>query len=222
MSIPATHYGQIAAIDVDVHKTRIAYSYWESTFPPGTFLRTHVDPIRQALGSEWTRSEIVSFYQQQDVLPETKFIAAMIWGNEAPAGSRRDSRGPWRLSQMFADPAAAVAAIRSVSVTSEAEIAQSYQCLDKALDRCGPNFFTKHFYFTGKASGAAEYPLIFDDRVATGLVRVNLADPAVLGAVRVSAERTPEAYLSYLKVARDTVANCGCQMDQVEYYLFTR
>jgi hypothetical protein len=87
-------------------------------FPANTSILQSLAIIKQALGESFTRSELVSFYMRHDVDLETKFIAAMIWGHEAPAGSRRDSRGPWKLSKMFDSPNAVNAILRiSVNVT---------------------------------------------------------------------------------------------------------
>lgn len=220
MSIPRQCFDKVIAQDLDEHRTTCAYDYWENEFPVGTYLSPHLATIKDALGPDFTRSELVNFYRLPGVQEETKFIAAMIWGHEAPAGSRRDSRGPWKLSKMFADSTAAQAAIRSVSLATPEEIVRSYKVLDKALDRCGPNFFTKYFYFSGKAQGMNPYPLIFDDRVASGLVKISTGDESTLGMVRVSAIRKPEAYLQYLDFARREAERIGCEIDKIEYYLF--
>jgi len=210
----------VRAINIDEHRTFCAYAYWEAAFPEGNYLARHVALIKNALGPDFTRTELVTFYRRTDIQAETKFVAAMIWGHEAPAGSRRDSRGPWKLSKMFADPDATQAAIRSVSVGTSEEIVSAYKLLDKTLDRCGPNFFTKHFYFTGKAQGHSPYPLIFDDRVANGLVKIASSNHSDLGFIRVSAARKPEAYLEYLTFAQREAHRIGCELDQIEYYLF--
>ncbi len=222
MPIPLDSYSFISDLDIDEHRTLIAYSYWEEQFPSGSFLHTHVARVKSGLGEGCTRSELVSFYKEHDVPPETKFLAAMIWGHEAPAGSRRDHRGPWKLSKMFADAQLSTDVIRSVSVATDQDIISSYKRLNKVLDRCGPNFFTKHFYFLGKATYGDSYPLIFDDRVATGFVKLRCTDGIILDSVRVSADRTPAAYLSYLKFAREWSQKIGCDLDKIEYFLFTR
>lgn len=221
MTIPSEFDDKIREINIDEHRTACSYAHWESEFPEGTYLARHLAEIKGALGPACTRSELVDFYRRPGVAAETKFIAAMIWGHEAPAGSRRDSRGPWKLSKMFADPLAAQDAIRSVKVGSAAEIASAYKLLNKTLDRCGPNFFTKHFYFTGKAQGLKEtLPLIFDDRVANGLVKIGLGNKHNLAMVQVSAARKPEAYLEYLAYANREAKRIGCEPDKIEYFLF--
>lgn len=220
MQIPSEMFDAIRGLNVDEHRTQCFYKYWEDEFPDETYLAAHLACIRESLGSDFTRSEIVDFYRRSEIKMETKFLAAMIWGHEAPADSRRDPRGPWKLSKMFADPATAQAAIRSVSVETPKEITLAYKLLDKTLDRCGPNFFTKHFYFLGKAKVLTPYPLIFDDRVANGLVKLAMSSQSSLDLVRVSAVRKPEAYLQYLNFAEREAKRIGCEMDQIEYFLF--
>lgn len=220
MSIPVEQYDAVRAQNVDEHRTVCFYDYWHSVFPEGTYLAPHLAVIQSALGQAFTRTDVVNFYRLPDVKAETKFIAAMIWGHEAPAGSRRDSRGPWKLSRMFADPEASQAVIRSVSVESADKIVKSYKLLDKTLERCGPNFFTKHFYFAGKAARLEAYPLIFDDRVANGIVKLYTANQSNLDMVRVIASRKPEAYLKYLEFAKAQSERIGCEIDKIEYYLF--
>jgi hypothetical protein len=121
MSIQSEQFPAVMAADIDEHRTICAYDYWEREFPVGTYISPHLAIIKANLGSGFTRSELVDFYRLSGVQAETKFIAAMIWGHEAPAGSRRDSRGPWKLSKMFDEPQASQAAIRSVSFSTPKE-----------------------------------------------------------------------------------------------------
>ena len=84
-----------------------------------------------------------------------------------------------------------------------------------------PNFFTKHFYFLGKAQGLTTYPLIFDNRVANGLVKVASEDPENLNMVQISAVPKPNIYIEYIQFALSEAKRIGCQPDQIEYYLFS-
>jgi hypothetical protein len=209
-------------MNVDEHRISCAYRYWRERFSANSYLLSRVMTVERELGPDFTRSELVRFYRKAEVPPETKFVAAMIWGNEAPDGSRRDARGPWKLSRMFADTGMAEQAIRSVSILSRADIVKSYNSLNKSLHRCGPNFFTKHFYFLGKASGLAAYPLIFDDRVARGIVKIGVGTSWIFGLIQVSAQTSADAYLRYLDFVHGEAKKIGCEPDKVEYYLFTR
>ncbi len=220
MWIEHSEHEKIKNLNVNEHVTVWDVGLWKKTFPSGSYTSHHLEVIENELGTRMRRSDLVAFYGNSDVASETKFIAAMIWGHEAPAGSRRDTRGPWKVSRMFNDSHKAESVIRSVCVGNDDKIIDSYQKLDGALERCGPNFFTKHFYFLGKSNDAERYPLIFDDRVANGLIKLSLKNHSQLEMVRVSALRKPEAYREYLAFARRQADCIGCSLDQIEYYLF--
>lgn len=176
--------------------------------------------IRDKVGESVTRQEIVAFYADSSVTLSSKFMLAMIWGHEAAEGGRRDGRGPWKLMQMFKDRAKTDALIQSVDLSTDASLMASYRKLAAEVDRCGPNFFTKHFYFLGKALGLTKYPLIFDDRVANGLIQRLLPDAGLLSLVRVSTMRRPEAYVGFLHLAHQIAQAAQAEPDQVELFLF--
>lgn len=220
MPIPEHAFESVRSLNIDDHQTFFSYERWEANFPADTFLGEQIAAIKQGLGDGVTRSDVVSFYANQDIDPETKFIAAMLWGHGATLGGKSDMRGPWKLGQMFSNPKEATDAIRSVSLSRPEDMIRSYKRLDKTLKRCGPNFFTKHFYFYGKADGLKPYPLIFDDRVARGLIKTTARDPSWIGMVQISALRKPKPYLGYLQYVQKESKRIGCGLDQVEYYLF--
>ena len=220
MSIPESEFASVRALNVDDHRTFLTYQYWETRFSSNAFLRDEIARIKRDLGDGVTRSDIVQFYRRENLNSETKFIAAMLWGHGAAAGGQRDKRGPWKVEQMFARQVEAIQAIRSVSVETSEQITCSYSRLNRDIDRCGPNFFTKHFYFLGKSLNLDRYPLIFDDRVARGLVKTTSRDPAILRMVKIGALTKPRAYLSYLDFAQEQAECIGCSLEQIEYYLF--
>jgi hypothetical protein len=47
-----------------------------------------------------------------------------------------------------------------------------------------------------------------------------MSSQSSLDLVRVSAVRKPEAYLQYLNFAEREAKRIGCEMDQIEYFLF--
>ena len=155
-----------------------------------------------------------SLWGMSGSLPSTWVMLVAAWLAQAE-GARGNAEAA------AAGLAKAEEAISGVSINSQAEIAAAYRSLDNALPRCGPNFFTKHFYFLGKALGQHRYPLIFDDRVAGGLVRLSAPSESVMQIVRVSTDRSASAYLSYLRLAHAQADVIECEPDQVEYFLFT-
>ncbi len=224
MSIPTDQYPVVRSIDVNEHATRYEYAYWETHFEEHQkdHLIAQVQVIRVHLGPAVRRRDLVDFYKIPTISAATKFIATMMWGFEAPAAGRRAGYGPHRVSEMFTDPHGAGLAISGVRIANDGEIANSYNSLNRALKKCGPNFFTKHFYFLGKAMyGEANRLLIFDDRVANGLLKLFPANHSLLGLLKVGAMRTAHAYIEYLNYVSAQAAAIGCPPDHVEYYLFT-
>ena len=102
------------------------------------------------------------------------------------------------------------------------DIENAYKNIDKGIKRCGPSFFTKHFYFLGKSNSVNHYPVIFDNRVANGMVKISCSDSQCLDIVTVNAKTKAKSYLAYLKMVHEQADLVGCEPDQIEYYLFTR
>jgi hypothetical protein len=224
MTIPLSHHQAIRETQVDQYPTLFEYPLWEKAFIGAAqeYLREQCKIIRTALGREVKRKQLVELYRDTNIDLGTKFIAAMMWGYEAPAGGRRAGYGAHRLCEMFTDRVAAIAAIKDVAIGDSAAIKRSYNRLDQALKKCGPNFFTKHFYFLGKSIDPEHFrPIIFDDRVAAGLVKIQVTNAGCLDLVRVSTLRSPEAYIAYINYVSGEANSIGCKPDQVEYYLFS-
>lgn len=220
MILFADHYPSIRAVDVDRVRTHISYPHWKKHLMTDEVMMNRLEVIREKVGKSVTRQEIVNFYADSGVSLQAKFMLAMIWGHEAPEGSRRDGRGPWKLMQMFKDRERTDELITSIDLSTDENLMASYQKLDSQMDRCGPNFFTKHFYFLGKALGLTNYPLIFDDRVANGLIQRLLPDVGLLSLVSVSTMRRPEAYIGFLRLAHQIAQAAQAAPDQVELFLF--
>jgi hypothetical protein len=220
MALSVEHYPSIRAIDVERVRTKISYPHWEKYLVTDAVMMDRLKVIRDKVGGSVTRQEIVDFYAGSTVAIEAKFMLAMIWGHEATEGGRRDGRGPWKLMQMFKDRTKTDALIQSVDLSTDARLMASYRRFDAEVDRCGPNFFTKHFYFLGKALGLTNYPLIFDDRVANGLIQRMLPDAGLLSLVSVSTMRRPEAYVGFLRLAHQIAQAARAEPDQVELFLF--
>jgi hypothetical protein len=162
---------------------------------------------------------VAKFYRT-DLAIGTKFLAAMMWGYEAPADSKRAGYGPWRVNEMFGGEDNMDRFLVRLSVGSYNQIAQAYEALMGKLPWCGPNFFTKHLYFLGRSSDANPMPLIFDNRVAEGIAALLRSVSPAMGALRVSPSTTVEAYLSYLRYVHHQAELTGASPEQIELYLF--
>lgn len=219
MEIPNYRYAEIRDLNVDEHNVVCEYSYWEQTFKYEESNLARVLEIKESLGSTFNRADLVAFYGKEYFDIETKFLAAMIWGYEAPEGSRRDNRGPSRLQKML-NSKDFYKILKSVKIGNDKEIQSSYSKIKNNINGCGPSFLTKHLYFLGKSSGESKYPLIFDNRVAVGLARLSLSDSACLDIVSIQALPKRSAYIKYLEFARNQSTVIDCDLDQIEYFLF--
>lgn len=218
MNINENLHEYIKSLDVNSHMVACEYSYWESWFEKDEAMLSRVSKVKIALGASFCRSDVVELYKG-DYDIKTKFLAAMIWGHEAPAGSKRDTRGPWKVEKMFKSIENSNV-LDSVTVESPDNISSAYTAMNRTIQRCGPSFITKHLYFIGKALSNETYPLIYDDRVSIGLVKISLNDTTCLELVSIHAEAKAKAYLAYLDFAQKQAKLIGCHLDQIEYFLF--
>jgi hypothetical protein len=151
------------------------------------------------------------------------FSASMIWGF---GGDREAGYGPWRTSRMMASEEFR----ETLNCTSNLVLAGSIgEAYDKfKIDGCGPAFFTKYFYFLGRAVNVNTCPLILDAMVARSLeillgknelrryARVVRNEKKVI----VYIHRVREKYLMYLELIRGWAQKLECAPDDLECFLY--
>ncbi len=218
MDIDSKYDLEIKSLNVNEHLVNCNYSYWDDEFKENNHVRNRLIVIKDKLGKEFGRQEVVDFYKS-NVDIETKFFAAMIWGHEAPEGSKRDTRGPFKVREMFKSSNFSNT-LREVNIENYKNISSSYSKMKKNIARCGPSFLTKHLYFLGKSQNKVFYPLIFDNRVSVGLVKISLMNCDCLTFVTIQAEPKAKVYMKYLEYAKEQSKRIDCKLDQIEYFLF--
>ena len=220
MRIPTRYHDVIRSIKVDGHPAECDYEPWLCQFDDDQTILDRIHEISDFLGTLVRRSALVRFYRTDaDLL--TKFMAAMIWGHSAAPNERRDYRGPWKVKEMMYESNDLVADLEEVAIDDDESIRHSYELLaSKRVKRLGPSFLTKHLYFLGKATRQHVYPLILDDRVASGLVRMLAPRSGLTGLVSVKAMTKADAYIRYLAFAREEKERIRCSLDKIEYFLF--
>ena len=62
--------------------------------------------------------------------------------------------------------------------------------------------------------------MIFDNRVAAGLVRITVSDGDLLDLVTIQSTRNVNAYLKYVNTLHEWAAELKCEADQIELFLF--
>jgi hypothetical protein len=218
MDIDKKFHGEIKNLNVNEFLVSCDYSYWDDEFKDNEQVNGRLNLVKERLGIKFGRKEIIGFYKT-DVDLETKFLAAMIWGHEAPENSRRDTRGPYKVREMFASDTFS-STLRDVRSETYNDISRSYSKIKRNIKWCGPSFLTKHLYFLGKSKNTDTYPLILDNRVSVGLVKINLSNVGCLKFVTIQAESKVKAYIDFLKFAKAQSTLIGCELDQIEYFLF--
>lgn len=219
MNIDSRYHDEIRGIDIGQPKTVWQFDRWKKRFPVNTAIGKRLTQIRDAIGDEFGRDDVVRFYRKKSIGPETKFLAAMVWGHEASAGNRPDSRGPWKVEEMFKDRSATTALLERVSIRDETSLHEAYRASED-IPMCGQSFYTKHLYFLGKAQAVSPGPLIFDNRVAMGIAKLLTENVDGFRMISVAASRSWEAYSAYLRFVHAAAAKIQCQPDKVEYFLF--
>lgn len=152
------------------------------------------------------------------------FLSAMVWGYSSEEGKRSDSRGPSRVREMF-DRVGTAPADDALWVPKDLStldgIEAAYRAIRKAkIRKLGPNFFTKHLYFRGKAQDLPRYPVIFDARVATGLVAAGFSGPLPLHCFSIDTQTKPSAYRAYVDYIWHEAERRKLTPEQLELELF--
>jgi hypothetical protein len=226
MPIPPEYFAHILAIDVNEHYVDVnyaaysGYEYFQQT--PSELAR--LEEIEANLTTHFNRAGLVDLYTA-NVDARTKFLATMIWGHAAPAAGinqqagQAHNAGPFRVSQMMSSLQQNPELLDDLAVDTP-DVLQLAYAAQNQINRCGPNFFTKHLYFLGKSQGLDQYPVILDNRVALGLVYIHTEGAEVLNMVDVTARTNWLAFEAYLNFIHNESAVIGCDADQIEYFLF--
>lgn len=177
----------------------------------------HLRSFTTGLGkrNKISRCDILKYLCSPNPDYEAAFLMVMIWGY-GPAGY-----GPSRVGAMFHHKAFTSIIKSTVShlVANPIKLRQAYRECGR-LPNLGPNFFSKFFYFVGRAKGLPQYPLIFDDRVATALVKLHACCSVLDDMTSIHAKRNYNAYERYVNLLHDWATHLGCDADQIELFLF--
>lgn len=150
------------------------YKRWYDRFEGNKHITNCIHTVEDNLGEQFTRQDIISLHERNDINDITKFLAVMMWGYASDGNGRADNRGPSRVQKMTSDyeylSNLLLQTRQSIKAGCLREAYNGFEEKDesrkKRVPMCGPNFFSKYFYFVGKSLGLQRYPLIFDDRVA--------------------------------------------------------
>jgi len=139
------------------------------------------------------------------------FVGTMLWGYGTTG------YGAWRTDKMLKTPAANRTIMCAWDLVCQSRVLEAYRICD--LDRCGPAFFTKFFYFAGRGGSIAEYPLILDNIVYETLK--SYLGTGVDKYVKRSTWWWPEGYQRYTQDMHSWASDLGVAADQIELHLFS-
>jgi len=173
-----------------------------------------LDELQQEYAAHGTirRSFVFTYRDRASV---ELFIAIMAWGLGP------DNRGPAKVGRILELPGAADAIEAVVnSVHQDGAVAgYSMYYSSHKLPHLDVAFITKLLYFAGYQGEGRPRPLIYDDLVATAVVRLPGAPllPSLGGSVKVTAK----AYERYCCWAEKTAADYGTEPTVLEWALFS-
>jgi hypothetical protein len=209
------------------------YKRWYDRFTENKELNQHIrsfiKTIEDNLGERFTRKDVISFHKRDDINDITKFLSVMMWGYASDVNSRPDNRGPSRVQKMLTSGHIYVSnlLVKTKELVKADRLIEAYNEFEKKnesgkkkVPMCGPNFFSKYFYFVGKSLDLKKYPLIFDDRVAVGLVKICTSCKSLLNLVSITTIRHAKIYKEYVDFIHDCAEKLQCEADQIEFFLF--
>ena len=199
------------------------YDSWHKQFGENqSTINHHIKIIEKQLGERFTRKDIISFHRCDNIDDITKFLSVMMWGYSSDGIGRPDNRGPSRVQEMTKDIAKLSKILtQTKELIREGHLKEAYKCFHPTkVPKCGPSFFSKYFYFVGRSLKVDNYPLIFDNRVASGLVNISVLSSSLLEFVSVQTITRADTYVKYVNLLHDWAKSLECEADQIEFFLF--
>lgn len=226
--IPKEHYSVIKSIDIDSHKTDLRFEYWEANIPESKKkLRAGLETLKKSFKRKKTgwqkvsRSQVVA---QINLLDDAgaRLLLVMMWGFGAPDGSTAPGYGAFRVKKMFSNYAETVRQVEVCELHIANEDYKEAYGISKNISYLGPNFFTKYLYFYSKSIDKDGCLLIYDDRVAEGLVELFQKNKIAEGLVKISTSTKFDDYQKYVNTLHAWAETIDCEADQIEYFLFQK
>lgn len=143
------------------------------------------------------------------------FLATMIWGYGTVG------YGPFRTEKMLGSSNVETVLTDTYFLLKSGDIVQAYQRFQ--VDRCGPAFFTKFFYFIGLGLNLKPLPLILDSVVANSLAHPDMLGEGIQELASLtngSVGRYAEGYQKYITLMDEWADELDCRPDAIEYFLF--
>ena len=179
-----------------------------------------IESIVNCYVQDISRSDIIEFVHSNPKELLRAFLMTMIWGHGSAPGGRVDNRGPWKVNEMTADLSRCIQTLEEVSAyIKDQQLEKAFHSF-KWMPRIRVNFFSKFFYFLGRAKEVYHYPLIFDQRVAIAISKKNSLEEFPNRFLVVSPGQGCEDYINYVDYIHLKAKELGVPAENLEYYLF--
>ncbi|MCQ3928892.1 MAG: hypothetical protein DPW16_00405 [Chloroflexi bacterium] len=220
MAVPVilrNHQREIQTINPDEHIVHYRPTAWAARFGD--------DPDYQYLNQRYpvgvSRGQIAQLVTNVAIgnlefsrLRKT-FLVAMMWGYGTVG------YGPYRTQIMLNSLNVETILTDTYSLLKSGKVVEAYDQFH--VDRCGPAFFTKFFYFVGLGLKLKPLPLILDSVVARSLSHPDMIGEDIKELASItngSVGRYAEGYQKYLTLVERWAKELECRPDAIEYFLF--
>jgi len=162
-----------------------------------------------------SRENIINFFSNHNNNLLEGFLMSMIWGfGEA-------NYGPSRVSKMLnIDDEVNIILNNAKVAISENGLIEAYNLIKNNIPQIGVSFISKFLYFLGRGVSVDNYPLIFDKRVATTMVRLCGLETDVYEIINIQPKTSAVSYKKYNDLIHNEAERINVEADQIEYFLF--
>lgn len=180
--------------------------------------KKHLNCINEYKSKDITRQVVIdayaSFYNHSDKSVIKPFLLTMIWGFET------SGYGPHRTNKYLTGNKNINLIRKCYEAIDNNDIDESFKKL-LLIKGLGISFLSKVLYFAGRGKGLTKYPLIFDQRVAKGLVSL-LAGNDISEILEIHPSNRLTAYKNYNTLIHKWSAQLKVDSEQIEYFLFAQ
>ena len=149
------------------------------------------------------------------------FLACMMWGYGGDLDKKNsDFRGPYRVKQILNSSEEVKENIHEAFCSiSNGNIEIAFKKLSK-IKGLSISFLSKFLYFASRGCKIEKYALIFDVRVAKGIIQLISSRKDLVNIVSITPSIEYEHFDEYLNFAHELGKRYECEAENIELFLF--
>lgn len=149
------------------------------------------------------------------------FLACMMWGYGGDLDKKNsDFRGPYRVKQILNSSEEVKENIHEAFCSiSNGNIEIAFRKLSK-IKGLSISFLSKFLYFASRGCKIEKYALIFDVRVAKGIIQLISNRNDLVNIVSITPSIEYEGFKKYLDFAHELGKRYECEAENIELFLF--